>query len=97
MKESLFQRNLIKEIKDRFPGSLVWKLDPKYKQGSPDLLVLFKNRWATLECKASEKSDHQPNQDYYISKLDEMSFASFIYPENKEEVLNAMEKTFGDT
>ena len=94
MKESLFQFMLIKELKEEFPGCIVLKNDPNYIQGVPDLLILFRDRWAALEVKKSEKSHHQPNQDYYISLMDGMSFARFIYPENKEEILNELQRSF---
>lgn len=97
MRESDFQKGLIKEIKERFPGSVVLKTDPNYKQGTPDLLVLHEDKWGSLEVKARRTSRHQPNQDFYIDKMNKMSFASFIYPENKEEVLNEMEKAFRNT
>lgn len=93
MKESNFQHKLIQEIKERFPGCIVMKTDANYIQGFPDLLILFENTWACLECKKNSTAHHQPNQDYYVDKLDRMSFADFICPENKEEVLNAMEET----
>ena len=93
-KENKFQADLIKEIKDRFDGCVVMKNDPNYIQGIPDLTILYKDRWATLECKDEAKASHQPNQDYYISKMNDMSYASFIYPENKEDVLNEMEQAF---
>lgn len=70
------------------------KNDSSYIQGIPDLLVLYKNRWASLECKKSEKAKRQPNQEYYIRQMDEMSFARFVCPENKEEVLNELQQTF---
>lgn len=92
--ESEFQSKLIKEIKKRFPGSIVTKTDPKQIQGFPDLLVLWKNKWALLECKKSAKASHRPNQDTYVEMLNKMSFSSFIFPENKEEVLNALERSF---
>ena len=91
--ESKFQRYLIEELKERFPGCIVIKNDPNYIQGIPDLIILYKNKWAALECKRSAHEHHQPNQDYYISIMDEMSFASFVYPENKEDVLDEMEQT----
>ena len=94
MKESQFQSNLIKELKERFQGCIVTKLDSGYIQGIPDLLILWRNRWATLECKKSRSSSRRPNQEYYVSKMDEMSFSRFICPENKEEVLNDLEQTF---
>jgi hypothetical protein len=93
-KESDFQSKLIKEIEKRFVGSIVMKNDPNYIQGIPDLLVLFKNKWAALECKKEEKSSKRPNQPYYVKTMNEMSFARFISPENKEEVLNDMEQSF---
>ena len=75
-----------------FPGCIVTKLDSGDIQGIPDLLILYKNKWATLENKRSENANHQPNQDYYVDKMNEMSFSRFIYPENKDEVLNELKK-----
>jgi hypothetical protein len=66
------------------------KLDSGYKQGVPDLLILYRNRWATLECKKSETAEHQPNQDWYVNKMNGMSFSRFIYPENRDKVLNEL-------
>lgn len=94
MLENKFQSKLIKEIKDRFPGCIVMKNDSSYIQGIPDLIVLFRNKWAALEVKKSNTASHRPNQDYYVDKMNNMSYAAFIYPENKEEVLNGMARSF---
>ena len=91
MKESKFQSGLIKKIKKNFPDSIVLKTNPNYIQGLPDLIVLYTDKWVALECKKSEKAHHQPNQEYYISKMNEMSYASFVYPENERRVLDEME------
>lgn len=77
-----------------FPGCIILKNDPLYLQGVPDLLILFGKRWAALECKANDIAPCQPNQEYYVSKLDEMSFASFIFPGNKEDVLRELRRSF---
>lgn len=90
MLERNFQSGLIKEIKKRLDGCFVLKTDPNYIQGLPDLLILYNNKWAALEVKRSENAHHQPNQDFYISTMSKMSFASFISPETKKEVLNAL-------
>ena len=96
MKESEFQRKLIVEIETRFPGSIVLKNDPTYIQGFPDLLILYKRHWAALECKRSRSASHRPNQEYYVEELNDMSYSSFIYPENKEVVLDEMARSFED-
>lgn len=88
-----FQRNLIKELKDIFVGCIIMKNDSSYIQGIPDLLILYKDRWAALEVKKSATASHRPNQEYYVDKMDEMSYASFIYPENKEAVLDELQQT----
>jgi len=93
-KEAAYQSKLVKRIKDRFPGSIVMKTDPTQRQGIPDLLILHEDKWASLEVKRSEKAPRRPNQEYYVDKLNKMSFSSFIFPENEEEVLNAMERSF---
>jgi len=94
MVEKDFQADLIKKIKKRFDGCIVLKNDPEYIQGIPDLLILHNDKWAALECKRSSKAKHQPNQDYYVSKMDGMSFACFVSPENEEEVLNELQHAF---
>ena len=94
MLESKFQADLIKDIKNMFPGCVVMKNGSSYIQGIPDLLVLYNDRWASLECKKSEGARKQPNQEYYVEKLDSMSFSRFIFPENKEEVLRELQSAF---
>jgi hypothetical protein len=89
-----FQAKLIKDLKEIFAGCIVTKLDSSYIQGVPDLLVLYKDKWATLECKKSAKASRRPNQDYYVGLMNKMSFSRFICPENKEDVLNELRKTF---
>lgn len=87
-----FQSNLIKEIKEYFSGSIVMKTDPTYIQGLPDLLILFRDKWAALEVKRTSTAHKQPNQEYYVNKMNSMSFARFISPDNKDSVL----KDLGD-
>jgi hypothetical protein len=88
-----FQKNLIKELKDIFVGCIVMKNDSAYIQGIPDLLILYNDKWAALEVKKSGAASHRPNQEYYVDKMDGMSFARFIYPENKEVVLDELQQT----
>ena len=94
MQEREFQASLIKEIKNRFPGCIVMKNDSSYIQGIPDLLILYEDKWGSLECKKNAKASHRPNQEYYVEKMNNMSFSAFIFPENKGEVLDALERSF---
>lgn len=93
-KESAFQKGLINDLKKRFPGCMVLKNDSNYIQGIPDLLVLYEGRWAALECKKAKQAGHRPNQDYYVERMNEMSFSRFVYPENKENVLDELQQSF---
>lgn len=89
-----FQAGLIKELRTMFPGCIVMKNDSSYIQGIPDLLILHKNKWASLEVKKNASAKRQPNQEYYVDTMNEMSFSRFIYPENKEDVLRELCQTF---
>ena len=93
MLERDFQASLIKEIKTLLPGCMVLKNDPTYLQGIPDLLILHNGRWAALECKNRKAAHHQANQDYYVSKMNDMSYAAFISPENRKEILDELLQT----
>lgn len=92
--EGDFQNKLRKELEKRFDGCIVLKNDPNYIQGVPDLLVLYKDKWAALECKVDEKAHRQPNQHYYVKTMNDMSYAAFVYPDNMEEVLNEIQSAF---
>ena len=100
MLEKDFQSKVIRKLKIIFPGCFVLKCDgSNTPQGFPDILIIFKDKWAVLEFKKSEKerfskNGPRPNQEYYISRLGRMSFAKFIYPENEKEVLNELQRAF---
>lgn len=89
-----FQASLIKELKQRFDGCIIAKLDASYIQGIPDLLILWRDKWATLECKKNARARHRPNQDYYVQKMNEMSFSRFIFPENRKETIDELVQSF---
>lgn len=93
-KESKFQSDLIKDLQAMYPGCIIFKNDPNYIQGFPDLTILYRNKWAILECKRSLYEPYRPNQEYYIELLDDMSFSSMICPENREAVLNELQHAF---
>lgn len=94
MLESRYQAEVIKKVKERFPGCVVMKNDAGYQQGFLDLTILFEDNWAALEVKQFAKAPLQPNQAHYLQLLDDMSFAATIYPENEEEVLDALQEAF---
>ena len=94
MLENKFKTKLKKEIQEMLPGCMIMHLDPTEIQGIPDLIILFEDRWAVLEGKKNAKASHRPNQDYYVDLMDRMSFAAFIYPENKDEVLDDLYQYF---
>lgn len=97
MLEAEYQKGLIKRIEIIFPGCRVvhnQSQTPGYVQGFPDLTIYYGSHWALLEVKASAKAKIQPNQEYYVEKYSKETFCSFIYPENEEEVLNALQHAF---
>ena len=92
MLENRFKANLIKDLEELFPESIIIHLDPNDIQGIADILILHKDKWAALEGKRHADSSHRPNQDYYVELMNKMSYASFIYPENRQEVLDELQQ-----
>lgn len=93
MRESQFQAQLIKKLNKMLPGIIILKNDPNYIQGIPDLILLYKNRWAALEVKRGAIASVRPNQAHYIRTMHAMSYASFIYPENESEILSEVQQS----
>jgi len=96
MRESVYQRSIIERLEDEFPGCVVLKNDASYIQGMPDLLVLYRDKWAMLEVKTSRDSPMRPNQEHYISLLSQMSYAAFVYPEIEDRIFYELQHTFND-
>lgn len=94
MLESKFKTRLKDRLKKEFPGCIVMHLDPNEIQGIPDLIILYKDRWAVLEGKRHANANVQPNQEYYVKLMGSMSYASFIYPENMEVVIRELQQAF---
>lgn len=94
MRESIYQGELIRKLRDWFPGCFILKNDSEYLPGIPDLLILYRDRWAMLEVKKSAREPYQPNQEWYIQELNAMSFAACIYPANEQEILDALQLAF---
>ena len=95
MKENDYQKKLKEKIEKIFPGCLILKNDPTIIQGIPDLTVLHKEQYAILEVKKSCDEPKQPNQEYYIDKFNALGvYASFVYPENEEEVIHGLKNYF---
>jgi hypothetical protein len=95
MLESKYQSDLVnKTLPMLFPGCVVIKQDSGYMQGVPDLLILWESRWAMLEVKRNSSQRFEANQEYYLDLFNSMSFAACICPENEEEVLYALQRSF---
>lgn len=93
--EGRFKSKFIKNLEETFPDCIVTKLEADFKAGIPDILIVRGKRWATLEAKASKADVTKPRQnkdaqDYYVGKMNKMSFSSYVYPENEQEVLNEL-------
>lgn len=86
--ERTYQPKVIKRLREEFDGCLILKNDSSYMQGVPDLIILYRDRWAMLEVKKNADAAFQPNQAYYVSELNHMSYAAFIYPENEDAVFD---------
>lgn len=93
-REGSYQKHIINTLKDIFPDCVVLKNDATYQQGIPDLIILWNDRWAMLEVKPYADARRQPNQDWWVDALNEMSFAAYIYPDNESVVLDALQRSF---
>lgn len=98
--EGNFKSKLVKDLKELYPKSVVTKLEADLKNGIPDIVILHESgRWATLEAKASKEDvdKSRPNkraQNYYVGKMRKQGYSSYIYPENKKEVLDELKDYF---
>jgi hypothetical protein len=92
--EKKFEKDFIDRLKEEFPGCEIIKGNSAMRQGVPDRLLLWEDHWAFLEFKREEGSDREENQEYYIEKFNDMSYASFVEPSNADEVISEIQQAF---
>lgn len=93
--ENDYKRGLKKRIEARFPDCLVLKNDEQLLQGIFDMTILYGPWYAVLEVKRNANASFQPNQEWYLDYVTRMGGIAFvIYPENEEEVLDALQRSF---
>lgn len=89
-----YKRKFMDKLEELYPGCYLLLLDPSHKQGVPDVLMLWNGMWAAFEVKASKNAKRQPNQPWHVARMNEMSYAAFVYPENEEAVLHELQEVF---
>lgn len=94
MNETTFRNLFLDKLVSSFPGLVVIKADSTFIQGIPDRFLLYEDRWAALEFKRASNSSKRANQDFYINSFNQMSYASFVFPENQSEVLRGIQRAF---
>ena len=95
MGETLFKRESLKRLETILPGCIILRGDSRYLQGIPDIVVLYRANWAALEYKDHLNAPYQPNQEYYLERMGNMSFAAMVCPENEEAVFYDLQRSFG--
>lgn len=85
-KESAFQSDLLRWL--RLKGCFVIKLQagPGVPIGTPDILFAHNGFYGFIEVKLNKRSRLQPGQKEMVKKLNDMSYAKIVYPENFSEL-----------
>jgi Holliday junction resolvase len=94
-KESDFQAKVIKKLKSLGLAVVKNQAGPGVPTGFPDLTAFGEGIYFCLECKASARAKKQPRQDYWVNKLNEWSYAAFIYPSNYDKVMSEIKYMVG--
>ncbi len=81
-KEQNLQTQILRWLRSK--GCFVMKIQasPGVPQGTADIFFCKDGFYGFLEVKASKSAKKQPHQAEFIEKMDEWSFARFVWPEN---------------
>ena len=95
VKESDFQAKVIKQLKAMGLAVVKNQAGPGVPTGFPDITAFGEGIYFCLECKASARAKKQPRQDYWVNRLNEWSYAAFIYPSNYDKVMSEIKYMIG--
>lgn len=92
MREADFQAKIIKWLRAQGCIVLKQKMDATTRSGTPDLIFLKEGFWGAIEVKKSKTSSVRPGQKENIAKMNEWSWAKFVWPENWSEVQSELKE-----
>lgn len=90
IKESDFQAKICKWLRAKGCIVLKYQQNATTRAGTPDLIFLKDGFWGALEVKRSKNAPFRPGQKEMVKKMDEMSWARVIWPENEKEILKEL-------
>lgn len=84
-READFQKTIIKWLRDKGCLVIKYQQNATTRASIPDILFLKEGFWGAIEVKKSKTSKFQPGQKEMVSKMNEMSWAKVVWPENWKE------------
>lgn len=91
MKEADFQSKIVKWLRSKGCMVLKYQQNATTRAGIPDIIFLKEGFWGAIEVKKSKTSKFRPGQKEMVAKMNEMSWAKAVYPENFDETKKELE------
>lgn len=89
-KESDFQRDFIKGLKDLGFKCIRVKASGNVNKSYPDYAIFYRFFWGWLEFKKFKDAEVQPGQKEKVEWANENSFGAFVYPENSQAMIDRL-------
>lgn len=80
MKESSFQQGVIRWLRSKGAWCMKVQAGPGVPSGTSDVFFCKDGFYGWLEVKASKSAKKQPHQQEFVDKMDEWSYARFVWP-----------------
>lgn len=92
MKESDFQSKMVKWLRAKGCVVLKYQQNATTRAAVPDIIFLKDGFWGAIEAKKSKTAKCRPGQKEMVAKLDSMSWAKLVFPENWDETRKELEQ-----
>ena len=82
MKEADFQKTIVRWLRSKGCLVLKYQQNATTRAGIPDIIFLKEGFWGAIEVKKSKTAKYRPGQKEMVAKMNEMSWAKVVFPEN---------------
>ena len=85
MLEKNFQSKIIKYLKAKGCVVIKYQQNATTQASIPDVIFLKDGFWGAIEVKKNKTARFRPGQKEMVAKMNDMSWAKVVYPENWSE------------